>query len=318
MDYSLFYPILGLVARGRLGTWFISKEYKTQRVIEKYHVPENPRTPTQQANRGLMYDAVYNWKHFDTNTKRYYNQMERPVHMSGYNRYIRLYLNATEPMITYWEQLERNADDDIRVPDYMASDYFAGIGRVKSVTDYPASPPYGAIRYRSDLKKFLGFKEDEGWGELGGAAAGLECAFRVTRSGMQQNIPNNTTTKVLFNSEIFDLGSDFDAVTNNRFVAPVDGIYLFNYSVAWYSIAAANTPHHAIIYVNGASKAGNSTAFPVSGDGTLFSQTGSAVFRLNKDDYVEIWVAHSEGFSTVDILYGENFTNFSGALLQEL
>lgn len=124
MDYSLFYPILGLVARGRLGTWFISKEYKTQRVIEKYHVPENPRTPTQQANRGLMYDAVYNWKHFDTNTKRYYNQMERPVHMSGYNRYIRMYLNATEPMIIYWDSLKQSASNNVSIPEYIASPYF--------------------------------------------------------------------------------------------------------------------------------------------------------------------------------------------------
>jgi hypothetical protein len=318
MDYSLFYPILGLVARGRLGTWFISKEYKTQRVIEKYHVPENPRTPRQQANRGLMYDAVYNWKHFDTNTKRYYNQIERPVHMSGYNRYIRLYLNATEPMITYWEQLERNADDDIRVPDYMASDYFAGIGRVKSVTDYPASPPYGAIRYRSDLKKFLGFKEDEGWGELGGGGGVRQCAFLVIRSTMQTNIPNNTLTKIRFNSKIFDLGGDFDAVTNNHFVAPVDGIYVFTFVVGWYNPADDDTPHAVDIYVNGSSKFAVQTVWSVQGSGKLLSQTGSKVMRLDAGDYVDIRVQHLEGASTVDIHNDQSATHFSGALLQEL
>jgi hypothetical protein len=72
-------------------------------------------------------------------------------------------------MIIYWETLEHNAGDTKTIPAYMASDYFGGIERIKSAATYPASPAYGTIRYRSDLKKYLGFKEDSGWGELGGA-----------------------------------------------------------------------------------------------------------------------------------------------------
>lgn len=318
MDYSLFYPILGLVARGRLGTWFISKEYKTQRVIEKYHVPENPRTPTQQANRGLMYDAVYNWKHFDTNTKRYYNQMERPIHMSGYNRYIRMYLNATEPMITYWEQLERNADDDIRVPDYMASDYFAGVGRVKSVTSYPTSPPYGAIRYRSDLKKFLGFKEDEGWGELGGAAAARQCAFRVYLSSGQNNITRNTQVRVNYDSEIFDKGGDFDADTNHTFIAPVAGIYYFRGQVTWNNIYAADSEHDIYIRINGVAKATVKEFIHTYGANKLHTQEVSGVFELAKDDVVDIAVRTYVASDTEDLYGFQTFSNFSGCLLLDL
>ena len=69
-------------------------------------------------------------------------------------------------MIIYWETLEHNAGDPATVPDYIQSDYFGGVGRIASGTSYPASPPYGAMRYRSDLKKLFVFKEDSGWNEL--------------------------------------------------------------------------------------------------------------------------------------------------------
>lgn len=69
-------------------------------------------------------------------------------------------------MIIYWDTLEKNAGDVSTLPVYMGSDYFGGVGRIKSAIAYPDTPPYGTIRYRSDLKKFFGFKEDSGWTEL--------------------------------------------------------------------------------------------------------------------------------------------------------
>ena len=74
-------------------------------------------------------------------------------------------------MIIYWEPLKQKDGDPATIPEYMNSDYFGGVGRIASDTSYPVSPPYGAMRYRSDLKKWLGFKEDEGWSEIGAAAA---------------------------------------------------------------------------------------------------------------------------------------------------
>lgn len=66
-------------------------------------------------------------------------------------------------MIIYWQTLEKSAVDPATIPDYISSDYFGGSGRILADSSYPISPPYGAIRYRSDLKKFFGFKEDSGW-----------------------------------------------------------------------------------------------------------------------------------------------------------
>jgi len=69
-------------------------------------------------------------------------------------------------MIIYWETLEHNAGDPATIPDYIATDYFGGVGRILSASSYPAVPPYGTIRYRSDLKMLFVFKEDSGWNEL--------------------------------------------------------------------------------------------------------------------------------------------------------
>jgi hypothetical protein len=69
-------------------------------------------------------------------------------------------------MIIYWDTLEKNAGDPALIPGYMSTNYFGGVGRIKSGSSYPASPSYGAICYRSDYKKFYGFKEDSGWSEI--------------------------------------------------------------------------------------------------------------------------------------------------------
>jgi hypothetical protein len=70
----------------------------------------------------------------------------------------------------YWSGHPMGSGQPLKIPDYIQSDNFGGVGRIYPAVNYPASPPYGTVRYRSDLKKYLGFKQDTGWGELGGAA----------------------------------------------------------------------------------------------------------------------------------------------------
>ena len=69
-------------------------------------------------------------------------------------------------MIIYWSTLEKDAGDVSTIPDYISSDYFGGVNRIKSASTYPASPPYGTVCYRSDLKKAFVFIEDSGWQNL--------------------------------------------------------------------------------------------------------------------------------------------------------
>lgn len=139
-------------------------------VVAKIYYPDQPRTGKQQGWKSVFYDAVQYWRGFDDGTKNYYNQRAKPIGEYGYHRFLSYYLKANFPMIIYWEPLKQSASQNVTVPDYMASDYFKGISRIFPDTTYPANPPYGAIRYRSDLKKYLGFKENAGWSDLGGAA----------------------------------------------------------------------------------------------------------------------------------------------------
>ena len=183
--YADLYPCISLLSRGKLLDWWIFKHYNgahfntayrpgTGMIVTKIWYSEQPRTGEQQGWRSVFYDAVKNWQGFDDETKRYYNKPAKYKNYSGYNRYLSLYLKANFPMIIYWSTLEKDASDVSTIPVYIQSEYFGGVGRVHSDTNYPAASPYGSIRYRSDLKKFLGFKEDSGWSEIGGGGVSLD------------------------------------------------------------------------------------------------------------------------------------------------
>ena len=89
MDYAQIYPCIACQARGRVGKWFIFKQYRHYRIVTKYYTPTNPQTPTQQANRALLANAVQYWQGFTDSAKDFYNQKKLPARMSGYNRYIK-------------------------------------------------------------------------------------------------------------------------------------------------------------------------------------------------------------------------------------
>ena len=122
MDYAQIYPCIALATRGKIGKgskwsdytphgWWIHKEYKTYKVVAKYYYPTNPQTGLQQGQRALLANAVSYWQNFEDGEKQHYNSMKLPKYMSGYNRYIRMYLNATEaPVIQYLLQEEGETD----------------------------------------------------------------------------------------------------------------------------------------------------------------------------------------------------------------
>ncbi len=106
--YSSLYPVIALRTRGRLGDFWIQKYYeganfKTRYaggsglIVAKLYYPYNPRTSFQQAWRGVFSAAVASWQGLSIDRKEFYNALKYPFHMSGYNRYLRLYLNANYP-----------------------------------------------------------------------------------------------------------------------------------------------------------------------------------------------------------------------------
>jgi len=135
--YAQLYPCISLVSRGKLLDWWIFKYYNgahfktpyggnSGMIVTKVWYSEQPRTGEQQGWRSVFYDAVKNWQGFDEETRRYYNALRGPGVMSGYNRYLRMYLQANYPMIIYWDKLGKNATDPVTIPDYIAGPTFMG------------------------------------------------------------------------------------------------------------------------------------------------------------------------------------------------
>jgi len=65
-------------------------------VHNKYYVPWNPRSDTQQQNRLKFANAVAAWKLLSAGEKDTWDHTRYPARMSGYNRFIRNYM-ATQP-----------------------------------------------------------------------------------------------------------------------------------------------------------------------------------------------------------------------------
>jgi len=96
MDYARLYPIIGFQKHGRIGHLFVFEQRSWGCRVRPHVYPYNPRYPNQQAHRALMHNAVMYWKSFNQSTQYFYNIDPHTKHMSGYNRYIQLYINANK------------------------------------------------------------------------------------------------------------------------------------------------------------------------------------------------------------------------------
>jgi hypothetical protein len=95
-------------------------------------------------------------------------------------------------------------------------------------------------------------------------------------------------TKIPFDTELYDTGSNFDAATNHRFVAPVAGFYWF--SACWVVSVDAGNFIQAYLTKNG------STVLPgfevVTGNSTFNEGASvSGILQLAASDYVEVYGA---------------------------
>ncbi|GAH48354.1 unnamed protein product, partial [marine sediment metagenome] len=65
----------------------------------------------------------------------------------------------------------------------------------------------------------------------------------------QLNLTSGDFTKVLLDTENYDIGEGFD-VDNNKYVAPLDGYYQISSTITWNSVVA-NKLYYLAIYKNG-------------------------------------------------------------------
>lgn len=116
---------------------------------------------------------------------------------------------------------------------------------------------------------------------------------------LQENIANNTWTKVLLDTESIDLGSNFD-VGNNKFVTPITGIYRISGQVKYnFADMVADKAYGAAIYVNGAS----------ASEGDLHSARTAVALsvpvhhlnKINETIDIELYAKQISGGALIDI-----------------
>lgn len=141
--------------------------------------------------------------------------------------------------------------------------------------------------------------------DLSSLATNNKALVRVTLSA-DQGIPNNSNTKVNFDSETYDLNSNYDTVTN-RFTANEPGYYKINSTI---STGQNSDGFELMIFVNGSLFSRYYPNIPSTG----YHQSLSIqdVIFLNTNDYIEIYVYR--GFPNNHILA----LDFDGAILSYL
>ena len=141
----------------------------------------------------------------------------------------------------------------------------------------------------------------------------LQPAFSVRRNG-NQGIPHQTNTKVQWNTEIFDVGGNFDSSTNYRFTAPVAGKYLFLGHLYVYSTYQVE----AKIYKNGSIYKRFSGPLGTGSNDNPNGMDFMDIIDLSVNDFVEIFALHARtGDSSSVSIYGgnEKETSFVGYFL---
>ena len=134
-------------------------------------------------------------------------------------------------------------------------------------------------------------------GVIGATGIDINIGASVYLTADQLNITDVTWTKILFNSESFDLGNNF---ASNKFTVPTggDGIYDITLMVNFINLVA-NKRYYAAIYKNNALY---QLAVSCNGsDTTSVTTTVPVVIQLAAGDYIEGYVYVNTGVNTVDI-----------------
>ena len=130
------------------------------------------------------------------------------------------------------------------------------------------------------------------------AAAGDNKPYFAASNTAAQNLSNASWTKVTFNNEILDEGSNF---ADNKFTVPTTGVYHFDYSTTGRDADDDVGVVLIALYKNGSQVPNYQTYlefdFGSSGLGRNLAMSGSAVLSLTANDYIESYVYVSSGGS---------------------
>ena len=162
-------------------------------------------------------------------------------------------------------------------------------------------------------------------GTVSGAGGVNTPAFFANKaSSSNQDISNNTNTKITFDSEIWDVGSGFD-LSNNKFIVPSGGggKYHLNFTCRTYDAGKKIYSVRQQIYLNGSRRTnlemyGNSADEAFDMEGTGWSHI--VELNLSATDYLECYMHCKTHDSSNITILGDTSTfktYFSGFKLVE-
>jgi len=128
--------------------------------------------------------------------------------------------------------------------------------------------------------------------------------------GTVTTIPNTAARqKILFNSEVRDVGGNYDPALA-RFTAPVDGMYLLSYYVAQGTPTNQDGLFSIEVFKNGSFTFSVLSSSSVRTDNSFFPGcAGAGLTYLNAGDYVEVWGVLLGGVGgSMDTSYGGYFS----------
>lgn len=130
-----------------------------------------------------------------------------------------------------------------------------------------------------------------------------------------QNLTNSAWTKLAFNTKAFERGGNNFNTTDNRFVAPIDGIYMFSTQVNHHADTFASGYQYSGFFKNGSPYRYTSGLRiqnqQIKADHT---QNGSVMMELSANDYVEVY-AYNDTSGTPVVFGGIGRCGFSGYLV---
>jgi len=120
--------------------------------------------------------------------------------------------------------------------------------------------------------------------------------FAVSNTAAQ-NLSDATWTKVTFNNEILDSGSNF---ADNKFTVPTTGVYHFDFSTTGRDTDNDVDVTLIQLYKNGSAVPNSQTYVEFdfgSGAGRNLAVSGNAILSLTANDYIESYVYVDSGGS---------------------
>lgn len=130
-----------------------------------------------------------------------------------------------------------------------------------------------------------------------------QSACYVHRNTSVQTVAHNSSTKIEFNGEKYDVQNEFDSSSNYRFTAKEAGKYLIHGTI-YIPTTVADKKYSILLYINGGDKGGQHThTSNTNGTSVLFSRIES----LSANDYVELNLLHNAGVDQ-DINPGYNYS----------